>query len=392
MKTYQTLLLLAPLAVLSSAQSHAQGFESGSTGANGALNVASGTQSVTLPPDGILNYTTINVAAGATLLFNRNALNTPVYLLATGNVTISGTIDVSGSPGTRTPPVGGKGGPGGFDGGVPGIDAVLPGAGYGPGAGRGGLPDYGAGGAGSGSYSTVGTSGSSTNRGVTYGSPLLVPLVGGSGGGGGTGSFGTAGYGGGGGGGAILIASSTRVTVSGSIRALGGLDSSFSPWGPGSGGAIRLLAPVVSGTGNIDVRGGASGTGGNGRIRIDTLDRTTLQLTFQGPASVGSYMATFPAPLPRLDILQAADTNIPEGVQSPVQVVLPFGSTTNRTVTVQARDFSSSVPINVVITPESGLPRVYPATIFNAASNPATATVNVTLPVNTLVTINAWTR
>ena len=93
-----------------------------------------------------------------------------------------------------------------------------------------------------------------------------------------------------------------------------------------------------------------------------------------------------------MDILQAADTNIPEGNPAPVQVQLPFGSTTNRTVTVQARDFNASVPIAVVLTPDSGRPQVYPVTIDNVAANPATITVDVTLPVNTVVTINAWTR
>ena len=75
-----------------------------------------------------------------------------------------------------------------------------------------------------------------------------------------------------------------------------------------------------------------------------------------------------------------------------MQVQLPFGSTTNRTVTIQARDFNAAVPINVVLTPDSGVPQVYLVTIDNAAANPATITVPVTLPVNTLVTINAWTR
>lgn len=56
-------------------------FTSGSTGAYGEMNITANT-TLALPPDGIFHCTTINVASGATLRFNRNALNTPVYLLA----------------------------------------------------------------------------------------------------------------------------------------------------------------------------------------------------------------------------------------------------------------------------------------------------------------------
>ena len=41
-----------------------------------------------------------------TLRFNRNPNNAPVYRLATGDVTISGTIDVSGGDATLSPPLG----------------------------------------------------------------------------------------------------------------------------------------------------------------------------------------------------------------------------------------------------------------------------------------------
>lgn len=104
-------------------------------------------------------------------------------------------------------------------------------------------------------------------------------------------------------------------------------------------------------------------------------------------------MTVFPNPLPRLDIISAAGTAIPQGSASPVTIQLPFGSSTNRTVTVQARDFGEQVPIRVVLTPESGVPISYDATINNTAgNNPATTTVNVTVPVNTKVAVNAWTR
>ncbi|CAI4030259.1 hypothetical protein DNFV4_00687 [Nitrospira tepida] len=73
-----------------------QTFSSGSTGALGAFNPASNT-TVVLPADGILNYTTVNIPAGVTVTFQPNSANTPVTLLAQGDVTIAGTINVSGT-------------------------------------------------------------------------------------------------------------------------------------------------------------------------------------------------------------------------------------------------------------------------------------------------------
>lgn len=97
-------------------------FNSGSTGVLGALNPTSNT-AIALPPDGVLNYTTVNIPAGVTLTFTSNASNTPVTLLASGNVTIVGTVSVNGFDGvpqSSTGPtlnVGALGGPGGFAGG-----------------------------------------------------------------------------------------------------------------------------------------------------------------------------------------------------------------------------------------------------------------------------------
>src|SRR5207249_1058049 len=66
-------------------------FSSGSNGSLGAFNPTSNT-TVTLPADGVLNYTTINIPSDVTVTFTPNATNTPVTMLATGDVTISGTI------------------------------------------------------------------------------------------------------------------------------------------------------------------------------------------------------------------------------------------------------------------------------------------------------------
>jgi hypothetical protein len=213
--------------------------------------------------------------------------------------------------------------------------------------------------------------------------------------------------GGGGGGGAILIASSTLLEFGSAalIRAIGGSGSTIASGGQiyngGSGGAIRLVAPrVVAASGaslNVSPAGTDARIGGAGRIRIDALDYRSANFTITGPAppsvaSFGKVLIVFPDQISRLSILRAAGRDIPEGTNSPVVVLLPSGSDTNQVVRVQARDFVGTVPIEVVVTPENGPSRIYPAEINMASGSPAFTDVQVVVPVNTEAAIHAWTR
>src|SRR6185369_5977194 len=80
-----------------------QSFSSGSTGADGALDLSTvscpqtvfGCQ-LQVPESGIFNFTTVNIPAGKILSFIPNLRNTPVILLAQGAVTIGGKIELSG--------------------------------------------------------------------------------------------------------------------------------------------------------------------------------------------------------------------------------------------------------------------------------------------------------
>jgi hypothetical protein len=373
-RTVQLAIPVATLLAMHIPAGYGQLFDSGSDGSLGPLVVIGQPQILNIPSNGVFNFTTITVNQGQTLRFNGNALNTPVYLLATGDVVINvnSEIQVDGSNGNQSANTdGGAGGAGGFDGGRAGAD------GQGPGAGRAGGTGTGESSAGGGSYGTESGS-SSTNRGSAYGSPLLVPLVGGSGGGGAPDG------GGGGGGGAILIASSTRIVHNGTIRARGGSGRGFTD-NNGSGGAIRLVAPAVIGGGGFDISGS-----GKGRVRVDSMDRTGLSLG--GTYSLGSFMTVFPPGNPRLDITQAAGTVIPEGTNTPVTVSLPFGSSTNRTVTVQARNFGEVVPIELALVSEIGQTVRIQTNIDNTTVNPATVTVPVAFQINTPTTVKAWTR
>lgn len=281
---------------------YGQAFNSGSTGADGPLNLTTaGTINFdpvalglhpTIP--NVFNFTTINIANGVTVKLTSKTLSGPVYWLAQGVVTINGTVDLSGEGGanpsntisTRVPAAGGAGGYSGGVGGAlvsgsPNLPAPEPG--NGPGAG------------------IAPTTATGTNAkggdGTFVGSQYLIPLIGGSGGAGG--SYGTApdgtfGGGGGGGGGAILIASSVSITLGGTIIASGGAGggSLSDAGGNGSGGAVRLMAPAIfdsqsgggGGTCGPDfgrVHGSivATGSAGNGGvIRLEAFS-TTIALS-----------------------------------------------------------------------------------------------------------------
>lgn len=379
-----------PLLILAVACSvgtvYAQSFSSGSDGSDGALTVVTDTQ-LALPEDGIFNFTTLTIQPNRTLSFIRNDLNTPVYILATGAIELrnNARISVVGRQGTSV--AGGEGGPGGFDGGAPSIAGNPPGNGQGPGGGGpatdGGDPLP----AGRGSHKTLPPT-EQANDGVIYGSELLVPLVGGSGGGG------SSDRGGCGDGGALLLASDTRIQIEGFL--LANVGCNFSE-GNGSGGAVRVVAPVVAGGGEIQVNGGPNMTpfGGNGRARIDVIDRSELGGLTIVPASsltVGAFMTVFPEVIPRLDVISVAGQSISEGETGPVDLVLPLNSPSGQVVRVQATDFEGIVPVDVVITPDSGERVIYPTQIDMSNGNPTSVDVVVEIPENVPVQVNAWTR
>ena len=113
----------------------AQTFSSGSTGTDGAYAPSCAPTPCTvtepLPLSGVFNYTTVTIPAGVTVRYTRNAANTPVTMLATGDVTVAGTINLNGDSGATTGAsstfnLGGSGGPGGFDGGNGGLSTGHP--------------------------------------------------------------------------------------------------------------------------------------------------------------------------------------------------------------------------------------------------------------------------
>lgn len=372
------------LIVLGTLSAQTPPFDSGSTGVDLALEPTANL-TIVLPPSGILNYTRVNIPRNVEVTFTRNEANTPVYLLASGDVIIDGWINVSGQLGTLLR--GGFGGPGGFDGGMPGIAGSQPGDGLGPGGGKGSSV---AGTVGHGVYSTPSAGSGRPTDGIVYGSSLLMPLLGGSGGGG------LPGIGGGGGGGAILIASSTKIVIgqTGSVTANGAAGNGFGEnWG--SGGAIRLLAPEIAGRGRLDVMG-PGGQWNAGRIRCDCIERRDFALLFL-PSTVVSasdaFMATFVPNLPTLRLVQVAGIDVPPTATTRFTALLPLGTPAAQTVVLEASGFGAEVTVEVRLTPSRGGASVsVPVVIDNTAPGPVRFTIPVTLPANQAVVVEAWTR
>ncbi len=392
-------------------------FDSGSTGVDGALTPNVNTE-VQLPPSGILNYTSINIPTGVTVRFRRNALNTPVVLLVSGNATIAGTIDVSGQKAADSFGAGsgnvaddglpGDGGPGGFAGGRGGLADPSTAAGsprtgqsgIGPGGGRAasGNLSWGFCPGGGASFSSIGNPREcGATAAPTYANPELLPLIGGSGGAGGNGNLSTGGSGGGGGGGALLIAVSGTLNVTGSIIANGGSGGNMGAnagasgigtvGGGGSGGAIRLVATTLSGNGTISATGGGTGVhpnsdsqgnAGVGRIRLEaeTFTRTAATnppYTFSAPRSLGL------ADVPVIRIIRVAGIDAPASPTGNADIVLPANTPNPVQVVIQTSNVPLGTTVEVINTPPRGHPSSTVSTGLAGTVAQATATANINL-------------
>ncbi len=394
------------LAVLWTLPVSAQAFSSGSNGSLGAFNPTSN-PTVTLPEDGVLNYTTINIPSGVTVTFAPNAANTPVTMLATGDVTISGTISVNGSDGTgfqTTGPVvapGALGGPGGFAGGQSGSRGATnnPGsAGQGPGGGNPLFTNYG----------RVFVSAGPGTYGAQSSFVTGLPTFGGSGGGGTNGTSTNTGFSGGGGGGAIVIASTTKITVSGTIAANGGGGGFFSNFGscvsagPGSGGAIRLVAPQITNNGSITATGpsGCSGiTGGVGLIRLEAVAFGSVHPTTP-PASISNALGPITANstpalinLPTITISSVggiAAPATPTGSYTTADISLPTGTTNPVPVTLNVTNTPLNTTFTVKLIPQFADPSTATCTNTTGTFTVSTCTANVTLPSGFISVLNAF--
>ena len=323
-------LALTPLTL------HAQSFSSGSTGADGALDLSNVNCSPTVfgcqiqvPESGIFHFTTVNIPTGKTLSFIPNLRNTSVIILAQGAVTIGGRIEISGGfdyvrqLGQTSAP-----GPGGFAGGGPAFGQN----GFGPGGGN-----------------------TNDAHGRWIGPISLVPIIGGSGGRNGLASNSE----GGGAGGALVIASSSSIafTQTAVINAQGRAGhSSGNAFGGGSGGAIRLVANVVNVAGTLNAYGSSDFPGGHpGVIR---LEAPAGSLSFTGSANPLPIISTTVNPLivpesttPSLTITSIGGFPVGYTAGRPdvVDLILPNQLADPINVVVQAHNIPIGTKINLNI-------------------------------------------
>lgn len=246
----------------------------------------------------VFKYASVNIPAGVTVTFKNHPSYAPVVWLVQGSVNITGTVSVNGRDGfigvgaqTLAEP-----GPGGFRGGASG----LSGSGLGLGIGDG-------------QYN------------VSYGNPVILPLIGGSGGAG-IAADGTN-YGGGSGAGAILIATPGTIQVAGLISAIRG-----GGYRQGSGGAVKLIANQVIGTGSLN-----SSTSGRVRVEANIFSPTVI--------STPSTIAVPPGTTPT--IFQSATSPVVkiisvDGLPSPADPTAPL---------VSSADISiyKNTPVTVVL-------------------------------------------
>ena len=378
MRSHLMLLILMLYPVV--AQTQPQTFSSGSTGSDGALTYAPNLGTVYFPPSGlaprannIYNFTTVSIGTGTTVRISGWVINGPVYWLAQGDVTINGTLDISGQPGQNSPVnpsfrAPSEPGPGGYSGGV----AQL-------GSGQSATAGSGLGGGAAASSTAFG------GGGLYKGSSYLLPLVGGSGGGGGCSpthiQIDCAD--GGAGGGAILIASSTKIILGGVLDARGGAGGNGTGGG-GSGGAVRLVSNTITNNGTVVVGGGLAGgdngsqAGGSGIVRFEgfavntgAVNGTTaltstpysLALPIGGPSNVSITSVNNIAV--NANPFSFPDTTISTGTAVPViisGVNVPSGTSGNLYI------FSETAPDQVI-----------PFTLTGSLQS-TTATVNVSYP------------
>lgn len=379
------LMLLA--AMLALTMNAAAQFSSGSTGADGALDLSAVTPGSVVIFDptkftnaphvagqNVFNFTTITIPANVTLVLSGQNMTGPVFWLAQGDVRINGHIALDGQAGPslttdvalRVPSIPG---PGGYSGGVGGggLANSAPTAGNGPGGGR------------PGDFTIDGNANGGSFTGTATG-----PLVGGSGGGGGRGSVNDARFdsGGGAGGGALLIASSTSITVNGVISSNGGVSTGgFTCPGGGAGGEVRLAANAISGTGSVTAGGGNSPCGrpgGNGAVQFEAFQiaGVTSSPTAAQSAPGALFLPTVPVSIQVVSVAGTALPTVPSGSFQTPDVII--NSSAPVPVSIQASGIPPGTVLTLFVFAENGTFQTVQTSPLSGTLQSSTATANIT--------------
>ncbi len=393
----------------------------------------------------VFKYSSVQIDEGCKLKFVNHPSNPPVYWLVSGNVVINGEINLDGDRGQDKGDIGvsvcAKPGPGGFAGGLSMTwDSSAQyyyygGGGYGPGGAisqlRESSGDLAGGG---GSYSTQGNTNSnsyvSTRSGHLYGNETLIPLVGGSGGAGYNGTDYsshnmTGGGAGGAGGGAICIAAKGTVSLTGNIKARGNrgggyLSGNFFYFkgGCGSGGAVRIVAEDIAGSGSIDVSSRSTtkwsliedgytslselnqyvsvsiyylSIGGAGRIRLDSNNITLCNRDFSkwnvkpSLGNTDSVVLWADAKITMLTLGGAALPEDPTYRQSGLNECVSFATAGERELVFRTENIPTDANVVVKVTPRQSSKTFTGTTVvatMDAGGTYASATWRAMIPLN----------
>lgn len=297
----------------------------------------------------IFKYSSVNIAAGRTVSFKNHPSRAAVVWLIRDDISIAGSLGLSGSG------VGGtisfqEPGPGGFRGGP--NQWFSAGLGIG-----GGIGSY-YGNSAAGQFSTV------------YGNPSCIPLIGGSGAGGQWSQNGA------GGGGAILIAAGGTITVTGGISA--------NSLGSGSSGAIRLVADSITGTGSI-----SASVGGRIRIEANTVTGTFFSNPQTSPVFPSVPVTLWPSEDNRFPVVKIVSidgasaplyaTGAPMDVQADVDTTKAANAASTVILRTQRFSISGTVKLRAA-SKYSSTPILISATFQSGDVNEALWSATVTLP------------
>jgi hypothetical protein len=307
----------------------------------------------------VFKYSSVDIeGTNTTITFANHYGYPPVIWLVQSNVTINGTVNLNGQPTFSgavpqeyTPA---EPGPGGFRGGP--VSPAGEGDGYGPGGGIYTGTD-------NGQYSGV------------YGNPQILPLIGGSG------ASGNWGYNGPAGGGAILIVAGGTVTVNGSITANGSSWRGFGGTGDSSsGGAIRIVANQILGTGTIDA---SQANPGRTRMEANVLSPQLNIFPNVIAVSPGTTPVIFPpANTPTVQIISVGSQPAPSDPTATLASSADIGiqNTNAVNIVLQTQNFPIQGVLTLRVTPKYGGATILYPTYVSGNVNQASWQVSAVLP------------
>jgi hypothetical protein len=176
-----------------------------------------------------------------------------------------------------------------------------------------------------------------------------------------------------------LIASSTSITVSGTITAFGGNGGYYTNVGAGSGGAIHLVANTLAGSGTLN----AGSQGNYGVVRLEAYS-STASFNVTGTSSTASP-GTLILPTQAQPSISVVSVNSVALPASPTASITTPDATINSTTAVTIAIQAANIPVGTVVTlhlysSNSATDQTVQTTPLAGTFASSTATATVTFP------------